>query len=135
MSERPKRTSERPRPPGPESARRPTEEPPRSSFGNWRAWALLAVFVVANVLLAPILFPETSDRVTIPYSEFKDQVQAGNVTEITSQGDAIQGDTKTAISWPKTPTQGQRQATSTKFTTRKPSFDDPGLQPLLESKG
>src|SRR5256885_6444626 len=100
METRRKRSTGRPRPPGPESARRPTDHPPPSGFGNWRAWALLAVFVIANVLLAPILFPETSDRVTIPYTTFKEQVQAGNVSEITSQGDAIQGTFKAAVNWP-----------------------------------
>src|SRR5579884_1505995 len=84
MESRRRSTDGRPRPPGPESARRPGDnQPPKTGFGNWRAWVLLAVFVVANVLLAPILFPETSDRVTIPYTTFKEQVQAGNVSEIT----------------------------------------------------
>jgi cell division protease FtsH len=91
--------------------------------------------VLANVVLAPILFPETSDRVTVPYTVFKEQVQAGNVSEITSQGDAIQGDFKQAVTWPQTVAPGQKQVTATKFGTRKPSFDDPSLQPLLESKG
>jgi cell division protease FtsH len=128
--------SRRPRPPGPESARRPSDnQPPRTGFGNWRAWALLAVFVVANVLLAPILFPETSDRVTIPYTTFKEQVQAGNVSEITSQGEAIQGTFKQPVTWPPNPQPGQRQVNATKFATQKPAFEDPALQPLLESKG
>src|SRR5947209_20107040 len=102
-----KANSTRPRAPGPESARRPTDPPPpRTGFGNWRAWILLGVFVIANVVLAPVLFPEVNDRVTIPYTTFKEQVQAGNVIEITSQGDAIQGDFKQAITWPLAPTPG-----------------------------
>src|SRR5689334_5947496 len=130
METRRRSSDGRPRPPGPESARRPGDnQPPRTGFGNWRAWALLAVFVVANVLLAPILFPETNDRVTIPYTTFKEQVQAGNVSEITSQGDAIQGTFKQAITWPSTPQPGQRQIQATKFATQKPAFEDPALQP------
>jgi cell division protease FtsH len=125
--------SNRPRPPGPESPRRPSDHPPpERRFGGWRPWAILAVFVLLNAMLAPVLFPEAVDRVTVPYTTFKEQVQAGNVLEITSRGDAIQGTFKSAVTWPPS---GERTVTSTRFDSRAPAFDDPSLVPLLESKG
>src|SRR5262245_44379814 len=124
----------RPRPPGPESARRPSDHPPkkpRSPFASWRTWGLLLVFVLLNTLLAPILVPDTSDRVTVPYTVFKQQVTAGNVSEITSRGDAIQGTFRQPVTVPL-PGQPEKTATGTKFDTRAPSFPDQDLIPLLE---
>ncbi|HEV8633774.1 MAG TPA: ATP-dependent zinc metalloprotease FtsH [Chloroflexota bacterium] len=134
MDQRRDTQSNRPRPPGPESPRRPTDHPPSEGrrFGGWRPWAILAVFVVMNALLAPVLFPEPADRVTVPYTTFKEQVQAGNVVEITSRGDAIQGTFRGPVTWPPS---GQGSVTATKFETRAPAFNDPSLVPLLESKG
>jgi cell division protease FtsH len=126
--------SNRPRPPGPESARRPSDHPPkqsRSPFSSWRTWAILLAFVVLNTLLAPILVPDTTDRVTVPYTNFKQQVAAGNVTEITSRGEAIQGTFKQPVTAPL-PGQPEKTATGTKFDTRAPAFPDPDLIPLLE---
>ncbi|TAK22856.1 MAG: ATP-dependent metallopeptidase FtsH/Yme1/Tma family protein [Chloroflexota bacterium] len=124
--------AERPRPPGPESPRRPNGAPPERRWGGWRPWLILAVFVLMNALLAPILVPEPIERVTVPYTLFKEQIQAGNVIEITSRGDAVQGAFRTAVTWPAPTDKG---VTSTRFETRAPAFDDQGLMPLLESKG
>src|SRR5215203_5010754 len=70
------RNSERSRPPGPEQARRSTggsgrSFPPKLSW----PWVLLLIFLAVNYFVAPIVVPDTSDRVTIPYTAFKDQVQ------------------------------------------------------------
>jgi len=127
------RDGERSRPPGPEQARRNASGPGRSFPPklSW-PWVLLLIFLAVNYFVAPIVVPDTSDRVTIPYTAFKDQVQKGNVSEITTRGDAIQGVARTAITWPAT---GEGQKTSTKFDTRIPSFPDPGLEQLLEQQG
>src|SRR5205809_329732 len=110
--------SVRPRPPGPESARRPSDHPPkpppRSPFASWRTWGLLLVFVVLNTLLAPILVPDTSDRVTAPYTIFKQQVAAGNVSEITTRGEAIQGTFIQPVTVP-VPGQTGKSVSGTKF--------------------
>src|SRR5262245_64168446 len=134
MDQRRDSPNTRPRPPGPESPRHPTDHPPseRSRFGGWRPWAILAVFVVLNALLAPVLFPEPADRVVVPYTTFKEQVGAGNVIEITSRGDAIQGTFRSPVTWPP---DGPNSVSSTKFESRAPAFDDPALVPLLEGKG
>jgi cell division protease FtsH len=125
----------RPRPPGPESARRPSDHPPKQPkqpwFGSWRPWALLAIFVLLNTILAPILFPDQSDRVTVAYSKFKDEVKADNVAEITSRGDAIQGVFKQPVTVPLRDQPG-RTKTGTRFDSQAPSFEDRELIPLLE---
>jgi len=95
-------------------------------------WVLLLIFLAVNYFVAPIVAPDLNDRVTIPYTTFKDQVQKGNVAEITTRGDAIQGTMKSAITWPQS---GENQKTSAKFDTRVPSFPDPGLEQLLEQQG
>src|SRR5829696_2762118 len=91
-------TDQRPRPPGPEAPRpsatnnQKPEPKRRLPVGLGWTWTLiLLAFLAANYLLAPLLFPDRPDRVTIPYTTFRQQVQAGNVAEITSQGDAVQG--------------------------------------------
>src|SRR3954454_1315490 len=90
--------ADRTRPPGPESPRpwaqkQPSNEPRRPLLG-WRWWLLLLVFMAANAFVVPLLFPDKPNRITVPYTFFKEQAIAGNVAEITSQGDAIQGSFK-----------------------------------------
>jgi len=69
-------------------------------------------------------------RVRIPYSPFfLQQVRAGNVLEITSQGTAIQGVFKQ-------PTQPPKGPISKRFSTQIPAFADTAdLSRLLQSKG
>jgi cell division protease FtsH len=122
----------RPRPPGPEAPRYPGRPPTPDLRRGWVWLLLLATFLLLNWLLAPVVFPERTDRITIPYTTFREQVQAGNVVEITSQGDAIQGTFRMPVTY--APSGGKPQ-TSLYFETRLPSFTDPGLEALLESKG
>ncbi len=101
---------------------------------------------MANYLLMRVVFPEPSS-ISIPYTFFKKQVQAGNVADVTSAGDSIQGTFKTAVSYPPPESEASSGAepkstaskpqarTSTEFKTRRPVFADPGLETLLEEKG
>ncbi len=127
--------NQRPRPPGPE-APRPTANQPRGKqrppMLEWPWLVLLLIFLAANWLVVPLFFPEKSSRITVPYTTFRQQADAGNVAEITSQGDAIQGTFKQPVTYPPS---GDKQQTSTEFETRLPTFVDPGLETLLESKG
>src|SRR5690242_18488985 len=139
--------SGRPRPPGPEEKRGATatsggQDQPSTSwldtFKTPRFWIMLLILLVLNFFLAPLLFPETNDRVTVPYTFFKQQVSAGNVSEITSRGEDIQGLFKQAVADPNPPAPSstvpanQPPLTYTKFATLKPAFDDRDLLPLLE---
>jgi cell division protease FtsH len=106
-----------------------------------RFWIMLLILLAINWLLVPLLLPEPQDRVTVPYTFFKQQVASGNVSEITSRGEDIQGQFKQPIADPNastaTPTAaaGQAAQTYTKFATIRPAFEDPELLPLLEQKG
>ena len=134
----------RPRPPGPEESRGTvatsggTGPPPpsfRDTLRSRRFWITLVIIALINYLLVPILFPDPADRITIPYTVFKQQVQAGNVAEITSRGDAVQGVFKSPVADPAPPS-GQTPRTSTKFATNIPTFaDEKALGTLLEEKG
>src|SRR4051812_16303138 len=111
---------QRPRPPGPEAPRptaRKRQPDPRSAIG-WRWMAVLLLFLAANWFVVPLLFPEKQNRIPVPYTTFREQVQAGNVADITSQGDAIQGTFKQPVTNPPT---GDKQQTSTDFETRLPT--------------
>ncbi|HEY3230618.1 MAG TPA: ATP-dependent zinc metalloprotease FtsH, partial [Roseiflexaceae bacterium] len=152
----------RQRPPGPEEQRGATatgrgpgqdDQPDmRGMVRTPRFWVTLLVLLAINWLLVPLLLPEPQDRVTVPYTFFKQQVAAGNVSEITSRGDDIQGEFKQPVADPNAPaaTPGAPAATPnapaatpsaqaepapqtyTKFATLKPAFDDNDLLPLLE---
>ncbi len=148
MSERTptQRPANRQRPPGPEerggatATSRDNKPPEPGMFGRMRApnfWIALLVLLAINWFLVPLIFPEANDRVTVPYTFFKEQVAAGNVQEITSRGEDIQGTFKQAVADPNpaTPTpEGETAPTYTEFSTSSPSFvDDPELLPLLEA--
>jgi cell division protease FtsH len=110
----------------------------------WPApWIVFLLLLAANWFLMRLLLPKPS-YLTIPYTFFKQQVQAGNVEAVTSEGDAIQGTFKKAVTYPApepnpTPgTEAQPSAAprrSTEFKTRRPVFADPGLETLLDKKG
>jgi cell division protease FtsH len=100
-------------------------------------WVTLLILLALNWLLVPLFFPEAQDRVIVPYTFFKQQVAAGNISEITSRGEDIQGEFKQAVADPNAPAEqappaGQAPPTYTKFATIRPAFEDPELLPLLE---
>ena len=107
----------------------------------------LLVGLAVNYLVMRVFFPEPSS-ITVPYTFFKQQVKAGNVEDVTSVGDSIQGTFKSPVSYPAEaaqarggqalPSSGAEQRksqTSTEFETQRPVFADPGLEALLEEEG
>jgi cell division protease FtsH len=147
---RPRGDNGRARPPGPEeqrgatatSGQRPEDQQDmRTTMRSPRFWVTLLVLLAINWLLVPLLLPEPQNRVSVPYTFFKQQVASGNVSEITSRGEDIQGQFKQPIAGPNplaaTPTApaGQPPQTYTKFATIRPAFEDPELLPLLEQNG
>src|SRR5216684_1624113 len=110
-------------------------------------WVIFLVLVVANHVLVRVFFPEPSS-LTIPYSFFKKQVEAGNIGDVTSVGDSIQGSFKAEVTFPPArseppnvnappspPSEQVEPRTSKRFKTQRPAFADPGLEKLLEEKG
>jgi cell division protease FtsH len=97
-------------------------------------WITFLLILIVNYLLVQFFLPEQpQQRIDIPYTEFKQQVAAGNVTEVTSRADTIQGTFKQPVTYPP---EGQPNSrTSTQFQTVRPEFADPGLESLLDAQG
>jgi cell division protease FtsH len=96
----------------------------RARIGWWVVW-ILALLVINYAIGSRAM--KSTTRIQIPYSPFfLDQVQAKNVTEISSKGTAIQGTFKNAESY-------SGSKTTTSFKTEIPAFADTNsLSQLLE---
>ena len=108
-------------------------QPPTPSRSRW--WIALAVVALLGLNLwisSQALKPNAPVR--IPYSPtFLSQVKGGNVEQISSTGDSIQGTFKKAIRYPSN--DANVQAT-TNFSTQVPSFaNNSQLSGLLQDEG
>jgi cell division protease FtsH len=115
---------------------------------GWASWLIvLAVLVGWNLLL---LMPEgTPTSVEIPYSDFVEQVQTGNVATVEFTGQSVAGTFDEPVQWPpagapaaSAPPDGGDTApaqpepvTYAAFTTVVPPDGDPTLLPLLQEQG
>jgi cell division protease FtsH len=90
--------------------------------------------------------PSAPQRVTAPYSNFTQQIQAGNVASVTAQGSAIQGTFRHAVTYPVqnrttssspngTTSSSQKPTTTAYFATNRPTFADDHLLSALEKEG
>src|SRR5258708_8923764 len=126
----------RPRPPGPNdvqttSGKKPPNKNPLMRPRPW--WLSFLLVLLLNYLLVQLFLPERpAQRIDVPYTFFKQQVTAGNVSDVTSRADVIQGTFKQATKNPADPANVQP---STQFQTVMPQFADPGLETLLENQG
>jgi cell division protease FtsH len=118
------------------SGRRPEQNPPRglgrrmgAMPGGNRFWVVLLVLLVLNYVIAGQASSGPS-RLQVPYSFFRAEVGKGNVAEVTSTGDTIEGDFKHETAPPK----GTTGSASTHFKTERPAFADDGLIDLLLQK-
>src|SRR2546423_11667856 len=105
------------------------ERRPTLSQAARRFWGIFLALLAVNFLLSLALSGKT-ERLSVPYTLFYGQVQQGNVREISSKGDAIQGTFRTAVRYPA----GKGGKTNKKFQTVRPSFGDDGLTRLLLAK-
>jgi len=94
--------------------------------GGRRFWLVLLALLVANYIIGREV-SSTPSRESVPYSYFREQVAAGNVSEVTSTGDTIQGTFKKAV---KPKDAGGNP--ETRFQTERPAFADDSLLGLLE---
>jgi cell division protease FtsH len=131
---RPRREDDAERPPWKVEGAPPPEPQPGGLMprmpGGRRIWLLLIVLLAVNWWFASTL-PDHSRRLTASYTFFRSQVTGGNVAEVTSRGDTIQGDFKKAVTDPT----GKAKGSFTRFQTQRPTFADDGLGNLLESNG
>jgi cell division protease FtsH len=93
---------------------------PRPSLSRTWIWVTLALLAI-NILIANLVPGTGTNRVTIPYTTFKEQVTKDNVVSITATGDAIDGSAKKAITPPGSTTG------STDFHTVVPSYTATGI--------
>src|SRR5215218_6364020 len=127
----------------PQSTRRPTDEPQRASgperqstMPPARSWLWFALILLANFLLVRLLLPGPEAPVEVPYTFFKEEVRAGDVEAIYSQGDTVEGRFEKPVTYPPKGEGGSESSrTSKTFTTVLPSFVDPGLEKLLIDNG
>src|SRR5688572_7228761 len=137
----------RPRPPGPEAPRMRGAPGPAGSgdqgqrpFWNLmsRRWLfILGALLIANLVATSFFSNEpTQNRNQVAYSFFKDQVEAGNVQDVTTRGDIVQGTFKRAVAPPRDPnsTSTREPRASELFSTQLPPWvlQTNALEQLLE---
>jgi cell division protease FtsH len=124
----------------PDEQRRTPGPGEKSTMPPRRSWLWFALILLANFLLVRFLFPGPEAPVEVPYTFFKEEVRAGNVEAIYSQGDTIEGRFEEPVTYPPKGEAGSEPGstpsrTSKTFTTVLPSFVDPGLEELLIENG
>jgi cell division protease FtsH len=104
--------------------------PPKRTFPPWLIWALLVALAVNWAISSTMV---SSVRPTdVSYSFFYGQVEAGNVSEVTSVEDEITGTFTRPVGYPP----GSNDVTKvTDFRTQRPAFSDDALVQTLMDKG
>ncbi len=92
----------------------------------------IVVLLVLNYLSVALFAPSQNPRVRVPYSPyFLEQVNAGNVKSISSQGSAVQGTFTAKVRYPASDAKAEL---TDRFATEIPAFaDQPALEKQLES--
>ena len=86
------------------------------------------MLLALNYVIAGLV-SSTPSHQQVPYSYFRAQVTAGNVSEVTSTGNTIQGTFKKPVKPP-----GASGKPSTRFQTERPALGGDGLLSLLEQQ-
>jgi cell division protease FtsH len=109
----------------------PSSSPPRMPRppGSRRFWYFLLGLLVLNIVLGQVLPYGKDKRISVPYTYFRAQVQAGNVKEVNARNDVIQGTFKK-------PTKFEKAGPAKEFETVQPTFaqDDALLAMLIQKK-
>jgi cell division protease FtsH len=120
--------------PAPDGRGMPEEHKPPPPH-RWRGlWIFFLILLAVNWLSVLIVQPSSQPRVTVPFSPyFMNQLQAGEVSSISSTSGAINGTFKAKVRYPA----NDKNATpTTLFATQVPSFWNTNqLTELLQSKG
>jgi cell division protease FtsH len=108
-------------------------EPLRRGRPAWQllVWVLLPLLVINWIVASWLLAPEA--RSTVSYTFFVTQVQRSNVAVVTSSGEIIEGELREAVDYQAYGESGRESVE--RFTTRRPSFADDNLFPLLQANG
>jgi cell division protease FtsH len=97
----------------------PAGQPPRRPNSRWLILIMVAGLLALNLWISSQAL-QANPRVEIPfYPTFIDQVQSGNVSNVSSTGNAIQGTFKKEVRYPA---DSQSAQATTNFSTQIPSF-------------
>jgi cell division protease FtsH len=100
---------------------------------------LIWLIILASLIIwnAVNLLPRSQSRVTIPYTEFIDQLKIDNIEEVNIDGDKIAGTFIEPVTWPEKLDSDKEISPKeyAKFSTVFPqAIGDPTLMPLLEER-
>jgi len=126
------RLRRKPSPPVPWRVEGTPGQTPPGRRPNWsRLWWLLLALLVVNWIVASLMLgPEA--RTKVSYTFFTTQVDAGNVKEITSTAETIEGEFKRQVAYPPD-TKDAKQVD--RFTTQRPAFATDDLFKRLQDTG
>jgi cell division protease FtsH len=112
---------------GRNGSRRPPPDPPRSWRipGGRHLWVGVVVLLAINWWVGSRLLDTDRDAIKISYSQFRHQIQVGNIRDVTSAGDTIEGTFR----------DGAPGALKGHFETMRPEFAGDDLLKLLEKHG
>lgn len=103
-------------------------------------WLILLALVALNYFVANRIM--TGAEVTeVPYSVFREQIEANNVAWVCSCGDVVNGEFRTPVTYPSAPATDLwtdapiAQVEVTRFRTTLPAFLDPGFEAFLRDHG
>ena len=120
--------------PAPDGRGMPDQQKPRPPHRLRGFWIFVIALLAINWISVLAFQPAGQPRVRVPFSPyFVQQVRAGAVRSISSQGDTIQGTFAAKLRYPA----GDRRATpTTLFSTEVPAFwSNAQLTGLLQAKG
>ncbi len=110
-----------------DNEKEPTGWRSRIPFGRWFWLVFLALLALNWIITNAVFGPEPSIRV--PYTEFIEQVDAGNVESVVTTGPTIQGTYLEPV-----PRPGGDGPAATQFETERPTFaEDDLLQRLIDN--
>src|SRR6266700_2390186 len=119
---------------------RPGGSAPQGTSPNrripWLRW-LIFIIVINLIFYIPLLFSSLSGQqstINLSYTSFLQQVQQGNVKDVTLTGNAVSGDFKTPLRQQQGGS-GNSTAAYSQFSSYVPETGAPTLLPLLEKKG
>jgi cell division protease FtsH len=102
-------------------------QPPRRPNWRWLVWMLAGYVVVFGLLTTQ---DQMAGAPTVSYTEFTNQVEAGNISEVFARGDTIEGVLKKPARLP-----GGEGENYERFTTERPTFAQDDLLANLEQRG
>jgi cell division protease FtsH len=109
---------------------------PTKPQGMSPQWQRILLFALFSFLLFSLFFPQRESGVIgLSYTKFKDEINQGNIEQVTVKGDQITGKFKKPLTKDlKAPKKDTDVATFKDFKTTKPSLEDPDLLKLLEKQ-